>query len=172
MDVQLKTLEEIDKIRAAGKIVDEVLTTVSDAAQVGVTTRELDTLAREIIDGRARPAFLDYPNSNVNKPNFPGVLCTSVNAEVVHGVPNDRPLEEGDVLSVHFGVLLQEELDHRHRSEVRRDVQRAVPGQGLSVDIGSFGDENLGDVDSVVLGAQVNGREAVFGLGVDISAVG
>ncbi len=106
MEVQLKTLEEIDKIRAAGKIVDEVLTKVTDAADVGVTTRELDTFAREIIDGRAEPAFLDYPNSNPNKPSFPGVLCTSVNAEVVHGVPNDQPLVEGDVLSVDFGCCV------------------------------------------------------------------
>lgn len=103
----LKSREEIEKMRRAGRLVAEVLAVVSLKAAAGVTTRELDDLAEEIIrDGGASPAFKGYQPEFIRCGPFPATLCTSVNSEVVHGIPDDRPLEDGDLLSIDTGVEL------------------------------------------------------------------
>jgi methionyl aminopeptidase len=95
----LKSPQEIEKMRRSNQIVVEILKEVKAAARPGVKTRELDELAeRLLIQYQARSAFKGYNG-------YPAVLCTSVNEEVVHGIPSDRTLKEGDVLSLDFGVL-------------------------------------------------------------------
>ena len=70
----------------------------------GVTTGELDGKAKEITAQRgARPAFLGYPSRSKNVPPFPGVICASVNEEIVHGIPGARVLKDGDVISIDYG---------------------------------------------------------------------
>jgi methionyl aminopeptidase len=101
----LKSREEIDKMRLAGRLVQKVLSAVVDSADVGVTTLELDELAEKIIrDGGAVPAFKGYQPEFVKCGAFPATLCTSVNDEVVHGIPDSRPLADGDILSIDTGV--------------------------------------------------------------------
>lgn len=87
-------------MRAAGIVVAETLAVVREAVRPGVTTRELDALAEEEIRARGgEPSFLGYHG-------FPATLCTSLNDEVVHGIPSDRVLREGDLLSVDCGAIV------------------------------------------------------------------
>lgn len=96
--VILKLPEEIEKARASNQIVAEVLNKLRDKVKPGVTTGELDRLAEEIARKRgAKPAFKGYRG-------FPYSLCTSINEEVVHGMPSDRVLKEGDIIGLDFGV--------------------------------------------------------------------
>jgi methionyl aminopeptidase len=105
--IVLKSPEEIEKMSVAGRVVAMVLKTVSDAARVGVTTMELDQLAEQVIrENGGTPAFKGYQPHFVTAGPFPGTLCTSLNSEVVHGIPDDRPLAEGDLLSVDTGAEL------------------------------------------------------------------
>lgn len=98
--ILLKSAAEIDKIRIGGKIVGEVLNGLKGLIHPGVATLELDRWAERFILGRqAIPAFKGYRG-------FPATLCTSVNQEVVHGIPGNRVLKNGDILSVDVGVKL------------------------------------------------------------------
>lgn len=88
-------------MRDAGKIVAEVLAEMESAVKEGVTTAMLDKIAEKIIrKNGAEPAFLGYHN-------FPASICTSVNNEVVHGIPGLRRLEEGDIISIDVGTRLK-----------------------------------------------------------------
>ena len=106
MKIFLKTEEEIELMRAANLMVAATLTEVGKAVKPGVTTRELDKIAETYIrDNGAVPTFKGFPNPCGGE-SFPASICTSVNDEVVHGLPNDRPLAEGDIVSVDCGILL------------------------------------------------------------------
>jgi len=100
MAIQIKSLDHLKKMRQAGIVVGEALLLMKDAAKVGVTTLELDAIAaKHLADRGATPSFLGYHG-------YPNVLCASVNHEVVHGIPNERPLQNGDVLSLDFGAIV------------------------------------------------------------------
>ena len=102
----LKTEDEIELMRAANQLVAKTLAEVGRHVRPGVTTKELDRVAEEYIrDNGAVPTFKDFPNPCGGAP-FPASICTSVNEVVVHGVPNDTPLANGDIVSVDCGVLL------------------------------------------------------------------
>ncbi len=99
--VILKQPDEIDKARASNRIVAEVLSVLREKVKPGVTTRELDKIAEGVTEKRgARPAFKGYRG-------YPYSLCTSVNEEVVHGMPSNRILVEGDIIGLDFGVYYQ-----------------------------------------------------------------
>jgi methionyl aminopeptidase len=106
LPIELKTPAQIALMREAGRVVATTLEAVADAAAVGVTTRELDALAAETIANHgATSNFLGY-GADVGPP-FPGVICTSVNEETIHGIPGDRALCEGDLLSVDCGAVIE-----------------------------------------------------------------
>ncbi|MEN6433276.1 MAG: type I methionyl aminopeptidase [Smithella sp.] len=99
--VILKLPDEIEKARTSNRIVAEVLNRLREKVKPGVRTRELDKLAAEIADKRgAKPAFKGYNG-------YPYALCVSVNEVVVHGMPSERILEEGDIVGLDFGVCYQ-----------------------------------------------------------------
>ena len=101
----LKTDDEIELLRQSNLLVGKTLAEVAKMIKPGVTTKELDKVAEEFIrDHGAIPTFKGYP-SPYGGP-FPGTLCTSVNEQVVHGIPNDVPLKDGDIISVDCGTLL------------------------------------------------------------------
>lgn len=106
MGVIRKSAAEIEKMREAGKVVGRILRELSAAVRPGVSTGELDEMAEALIkEYGAISAFKGY--SQGGKVPFPGVLCASVNEEVVHGIPSrKRILREGDVFSMDFGVSL------------------------------------------------------------------
>lgn len=96
----LKTYKHIEGTRRACRLVAEFLELVEKLAGPGITTKELDKLATEFAqDNSALPAFKGYQG-------FPCSICASVNNEVIHGIPSNRPLQEGDILSVDYGILL------------------------------------------------------------------
>ncbi len=102
----LKSPDESERMRRAGRVVHEVLTRVRQMARPGVTTAQLNVVAEEIIDeAGGEPLFRGVETKQAKFP-FPSALCTSVNEVVVHGVPSDRALVEGDVVSVDCGVRL------------------------------------------------------------------
>jgi methionyl aminopeptidase len=98
----LKSAPDIEKMRRSNRVVAEILQEVKAAVKPGVKTRALDELAEALLKKhRARSAFKGYNG-------YPAVLCTSVNEEVVHGIPSDRVLREGDILSLDFGAVCDE----------------------------------------------------------------
>ncbi len=89
-------------------LVWEVHQALAEIVKPGVTTKQLDEKAHEIcLAAGATPAFLGYPASSPNVAPFPGVICASVNEVIVHGIPDDVPLKEGDVLSIDFGCCVE-----------------------------------------------------------------
>ena len=96
----LKTKEEIELMRAANRLVGMTLGELSKYIRPGITTLQLDKIADEFIrDNGAIPSFLGYSG-------FPNSICTSVNECVVHGIPNNEPLKEGDIVSIDCGTKL------------------------------------------------------------------
>jgi methionyl aminopeptidase len=99
--IQIKSPEQVDRMYAAGQVVARTLEIVREAVRPGVSTAELDALAeREIRAAGAVPSFLDYFG-------YPASICTSVNEQVVHGIPSrDQVLRSGDVISIDCGAIL------------------------------------------------------------------
>lgn len=98
--ITLKSPEQIDKMRAAGKLLYEVETALRAAICPGITTMELDALAERLIrEAGAVPSFKNYEG-------FPATICASPDEVVVHGFPNDTPIEGGHILSVDCGLIL------------------------------------------------------------------
>lgn len=103
--IYLKTDDEIELLRKANLLVSSTLVEISKIVKPGVTTREMDTLAEQFIrDNGAIPTFKGFPNPYGG--DFPASICTSVNEVVVHGIPNDKPLRDGDIVSVDCGTML------------------------------------------------------------------
>jgi methionyl aminopeptidase len=102
-----KSPSELEKMRAAGLLVYEVLQTLRGMVQAGATTYDLEVVAEKMIaDAGARPAFKGYASPSAGS-KFPFVLCTSVNEEIVHGMPSEkRILKPGDIVSIDTGVQL------------------------------------------------------------------
>ncbi|MFJ6462491.1 type I methionyl aminopeptidase [Streptomyces sp. NPDC091387] len=104
--VQLKTDTSIEAMREAGRVVAQILAATRDAAAVGVSLRELDEVARGVLrEAGAGSPFLNYRPDFAPVP-FPGVICTSVNDAVVHGIPTDLRLRDGDLVSIDAGAKL------------------------------------------------------------------
>jgi len=96
----IKTTEEIEKLRNSNQLVSKTLAEIAKHIEPGVTTEKLDRIAEEFIrDNKAVPGFLGYNE-------YPKTLCTSVNSQVVHGIPSSYMLKDGDLVSVDCGVIL------------------------------------------------------------------
>ena len=95
----LKTDDEIELLRQSNLLVGRTLAEVAKLIKPGVTTRQLDKVAEEFIrDNGAIPTFKGFPNPYGSP--FPASICTSVNSQVVHGIPNDEPLKDGDIVEL------------------------------------------------------------------------
>lgn len=129
--IKIKTKEEISIIHEGGKILAAILKDLSKAVRPGVTTQDLDKLAQELVfksgaktasansSGELKPAFLNYNG-------FPATLCTSLNDEIVHGVPSTRKLQKGDLLKLDMGVL--------YKGFYTDSAVTVLVGSGLSLD--------------------------------------
>jgi methionyl aminopeptidase len=132
MPVELRTPAQIEEMRPAGKFVASVLTALIDAADVGVNLLDLDALAHRMIkDQGAESCYIDYHPSFGAMP-FGKVLCTSVNDAVLHGLPFDYRLEDGDLVSFDFAA----------------SVDGWVSDSAVSVVVGTPRDEDLRLIDA------------------------
>ena len=142
----IKTPETIEKIRKAGQIAAQALQAVGEAIRPGVTTDELDRIGHDFIISRdASPSCLGYMG-------FPKSLCTSINEVICHGIPDDRPLEDGDIINVDitayydgvhgdtcamFEVGTVDEESHllieRTREAMMRGIKAVRPGREINV---------------------------------------
>lgn len=100
MSITIKTPEEIEKMRVAGRLAAEVLEMIAPYVKPGVTTEELNTLCHDYMvnEQKVIPAPLNYHG-------FPKSICTSVNHVVCHGIPNDKPLKNGDIINIDITVI-------------------------------------------------------------------
>jgi len=122
--ISLRTSDEILKMRRAGELVGRVLDRMGEMATAGVSTKELDTEARGIIESDGgKPAFLGYRG-------YPATLCVSINDEVVHGIPGARKLEDGMIVSIDVGSVVDGYYGDSARTfavgEISDDVQRLL----------------------------------------------
>jgi len=103
--ITTKTPEEIKILSEGGKILASILNEVAEKATVGISTQELNDLAKNLIQKTGgRPAFLNYaPPSSADR-KYPASLCVSINEEIVHGLPSGRTLKEGDIVSLDLGL--------------------------------------------------------------------
>ena len=98
MVIPIKSKEDLKMLKKSGKILAEIMQRLKEFIKVGVLTKEIDQLAEELIrKGDAISAFKGYRG-------FPANICTSINEEVVHGIPNERRLEEADIISLDLGI--------------------------------------------------------------------
>ena len=142
-----KSIEEIELIRDSALLVSKTLGLLAKEIKEGVTTLMLDKIAEEFIrDNNAIPGFLGLYD-------FPNTLCTSPNSQVVHGIPNDEPLKNGDIISIDCGVLKNDFYgDHAFTfvvGEVSDDVQKLlqISKESLYLGIKEFKSGNrVGDV--------------------------
>ena len=156
-----KSPTEIDAMREAGRVVGRAHVAMQEAAGIGTTLRELDTIARDVLAAHgATSAFLGYHPHFAPSP-FPGVICASVNDVVVHGPPTDQALADGDLVSIDLGAVLggwvgdaavsfvvgqarEEDLTLIARTEeaLHAGIAAAVPGNrmgDIAAAIGSIG---------------------------------
>ena len=155
--IELRTPTQIEQMRPAGRFVSEVLQALVDAAEVGVNLLELDALAHRMIKDRgAESCYIDYHPSFGAAP-FGKVLCTSVNDAVLHGLPHDYTLRDGDLLSVDFACSVDGWVCDAARSVVvgtpdPRDLELiATTERALDAAIGAAVVGNkLGDISSVI----------------------
>ena len=161
--IKIKSPEEIELIRESALIVSKTLGMLAKVIQPGITTLKLDQLAEEFIyDQGAEPGFLGLYD-------FPNTLCVSPNEQVVHGIPNDTPLIEGDILSVDCGALKNGFYgDHAYTFEVGEvdpEVKKLleVTKASLYLGIAQFRQNNrIGD-----LGHTIQSYTESFGYGVE-----
>src|SRR5205814_5327292 len=100
-DAMIRSTEEIALMRRAGRVVAEMHEECRRATKPGATTLDVDRVARDVLDRRgARSNFLNYHG-------FPAVICASPNNMIVHGIPGDYVLEEGDILSIDCGAIIE-----------------------------------------------------------------
>jgi methionyl aminopeptidase len=106
--IQLKTPEEIAKMRSAGRLVAEAYEVLRERIRPGVVLRDLDVAVEEHLVGKgAKPLYKGYRGNPPTHPPFPGVICASVNNEICHGLPDERALREGDLVGIDIGLRYQ-----------------------------------------------------------------
>lgn len=103
----MKSAAEMALMRESGRVVARALKLVEEMVRPGVTTKELDAAVEDlIIKSGGTPTFKNYPAHKLGVKAFPASICASVNEQVVHGIPGDRELKEGDIISIDVGVHL------------------------------------------------------------------
>jgi methionyl aminopeptidase len=106
MTITIHALRDFEKMRSAGKLAAETLDHISEYVKTGVTTDKLNDICHEfIVSNGAIPAPLGYTSGGSNTP-FPKSICTSVNHVVCHGIPNDKPLKDGDIVNIDVTVIV------------------------------------------------------------------
>jgi methionyl aminopeptidase len=138
--IKLKSPREISLMREAGRVVAKALDKVRRMAVPGVTTADMEeTVAAVFREHDATPLFLGYPSPDKGRPPFPAVVCASVNHQVVHGIPNRRPLKAGEIVSIDTGCKVGgwcgDSATTLAIGEVAPDVQKLLTVTSESLDL-------------------------------------
>ena len=174
--IELKTPDEIERMRPAGRLVNSVLDALVEAADVGVNLLDLDALAHDMIrEAGATSCYIDYHPSFGAMP-FGKVLCTSVNDAVLHGLPHDYRLEDGDLLSLDFAVSVDGWVGDAARSlvvgrpdtEDLRLIDTTERALAAAIDIARPG-KKLGDIGATIAGVA---REEGYSVNTDFGGHG
>jgi methionyl aminopeptidase len=174
--VELKTPGEIEAMRAAGRVVATALAAVRERATVGTRLRELDEVAREVLrSAGASSPFLGYQPRFAPVP-FPAVICTSVNDAVLHGIPTDYRLADGDLLSVDCGATLDgwtgdsaiSLIVGQEQPEDRRLVDTTYAALEAGIGAAVVG-AKIGDISAAI---GTVGRSAGYGINTDFGGHG
>ena len=160
--IELKTPTEIEEMRPAGAFVASVLAALGDAADVGVSLLDLDALAHRMIrEAGATSCYIDYHPSFGASP-FGKVLCTSVNDAVLHGLPHDYTLADGDLLSMDFAVAVDGWVGDAAVSVIvgtpREEDQRLIRSTELALEAA---------IDAAVVGNRIGDISAAIGAVAD-----
>ena len=156
MSVFINSPDEIAIMREAGRLNAEVRRLLLDAIAPGVTGRELDELAKaEIAQRGATPTFVGYAPGG--RPPYPGAICYSVNAQLVHGIPGDQALREGDIVSIDLGLTWRGYVSDAAFTaavgdvppEVRRLLERTEAALHAGIERALAG-KRIGDVSSAI----------------------
>ena len=174
--VEIKTAREIDAIGAAGQVVADILAAARAAAAPGVTLKELDAAAREVLaKAGATSPFLGYHPKFAPVP-YPAVICTSVNDAVLHGIPDGYRLREGDLLSVDCGAVLDGWTGDAAVSFTIGDARPADQQLIATVDAALAAgiaaaevDATIGDISAAIAAI---GRSAGYGINTDFGGHG
>lgn len=131
---RIKTASELEAMRESGRMLGAVLNILSQDVAPGMTTRDLDARAASELQAMGgTPAFLGYQG-------FPGVLCVSVNNEVVHGIPGSRELKDGDIVGIDFGVsyrgMITDGAVTVPVGEISPDARRLLKATSDALDVG------------------------------------
>lgn len=166
MAITAKSAREVDLMLSAGQIVAEVLELLKQHVRPGVTTGELDRIASEHIKTRGgRPSFLGYEG-------FPGAICTSVNEQIVHGIPGKRELQAGDIITIDVGVIIggyhADSAMTYPVGDVGEDAQRLIRATELALEAGvreAVAGNRVGDISAAIQSViEDHGYQAVEGL--------
>jgi methionyl aminopeptidase len=132
--INIKTEPELELIRKSGEVLKETFALLENMVRPGVTTAELDAAAEEFIRSKGGiPAFKGYQG-------YPATICASINEQVVHGIPGERALEEGDIVGIDMGVVLEEFYSDATRTypvgEISEEAARLIRVTKESLDRG------------------------------------
>lgn len=155
--IDIKTADEIEKIKKGGKILATILNQVAGAVKPGVTTNDLNKLARELIFRYgATPAFEGY-RADRSSGQYPAALCTSVNDEIVHAIPSNRVLKEGDIIGLDLGIVYEKYFTDMAVTvgvgKISQQATRLIDVTKKSLDLGIKKvkpDHNIGDIGSAI----------------------
>ena len=168
--IEIKTAEQIERMRRAGLVVAEALAAMGAAVRPGATTAELDAIAREVLaDNQATSSCLGY-GADWGYPPYPATACISVNQTVVHGIPNDRPLADGDIVSIDFGAIVDGWHGDAARTfgvgEIAADVAELVETTRLAMWAGIVAAAGRGRVGDISHAIQQQADQAPRRLGI------
>ena len=160
--ITYKSAREIERMRTAGRVITKVFERTRELVRPGVTTGEIDAAAEEIIRGEGcTPSFKGYHG-------FPAAICASVNAEIVHGIPGDRVLEQGDILTVDVGAIWKGYHADAARTfpagEVDEDVTGLARATAAALDSGIAACKVGTRLSEVVRAIEIHGRENGYGV--------
>jgi len=132
--INIKTESELDRIRESGRVLLEAFRTVNAMIRPGISTGELDEAAEQVIRSHGgEPAFKGYQG-------YPATICASINEQVVHGIPGSRALEEGDIIGIDMGVILDDFYSDATRTypvgEISEEAKRLIRVTAESLDKG------------------------------------
>lgn len=155
---KFKTAEEIDLLRISGRRLARVLHLVAAEIKPGVTTKYLDEVAERLIrETGDTPPFLNYQPHGARKP-FPASLCVSVNDEIVHGIPGDRVINDGDIVSIDLGI--------NHKGMIT-DAALTIPVGNVSKEVLKLVKETERSLEEGIRAMKVGGRIGDIGAAIE-----